>query len=130
MSHTNEKNSKERPHAEVAVSDFFSEKGILKHILAILFFSVAFLIVVAIAIDTTIGSDNHFEKLKRYLASQRKTLPFSFFIAKINPIFSRRPLCLTCVDFENIPWHFGTTDGVVENAKVSKMPRIKIENKE
>ncbi len=51
MSHTNEKNSKERPHAEVAVSDFFNEKEIPKHILALLFFSVAFLIVVAMAIE-------------------------------------------------------------------------------
>lgn len=59
-------------------------------------------------LNTTNGSVTPFEKLKRYLAiSKKQTHPFSFFIAKITPVSSRRSLCLMYGDFENTPWHFG-----------------------
>lgn len=85
---TNEKNSKERPHAEVAVSNFFNEKEIPKHILALLFFSVANLTMITVTIAARASRGTALlRNLKGILHIKERDTSIFFFHRPKSPLF-------------------------------------------
>lgn len=87
LRYTNERNTKERPPAEVAVSDFFSEKK--SRNISLQSFSSRWLpsLWSLWRLNTTTGSDTPFEKLKRYLAYQRNKHIHFLFSSPKSPLF-------------------------------------------
>lgn len=110
ISLTNEKNIKERPHAQVAVSDFFREKKSRNISLQSLSSRWLSSLWSLWRLNTTIGNNTHFEKLKRYLAYQRTNTSI-FFFHRLNFLYFLVAHCIWRVTSGKTPlgilalWH-------------------------
>lgn len=131
---TNEKNTKGRPHTAVAVSDFFRWKEIPKHILALLFFSVAHLTIITMEIATRqSGASPILRNSEGILHLYQNTTRHPFFIAWIFIYFFSLPIRFDEWRLGKYPltlWHFGTNGGGVKMPKCQKCQGVNIESDE